>query len=178
MQTVFITGFMAAGKTVVGTELARRLGWTFIDLDQEIEAQSGRSIPELFAEGEDHFRAKEREALEALLPCDRCVVALGGGALTWRDNLEVVRNSGLLAYLEVDEEVLFERLEAGEVERPLLEERQGEDLQQHIGRLLDARRRYYEAATITVRGDREKSIETVAEELHHAIHSRLSANPD
>jgi shikimate kinase len=178
LETVFITGFMAAGKSVVGAAVARRLGWKFVDLDGWIEERTGRSIPDLFAEGEDHFRVEERAALDDLPPCGGCVVALGGGALAWRDNLEVVQNSGLLTYLEVDTETLIERLEGSDVDRPLIEGRRGDDLRQHIGGLLDTRRHYYEAAAITVRGGREKSIETIAEELCHAINSRLSADSD
>ncbi len=178
MKTVFITGFMAAGKSSVGEAVAKRLGWRFVDLDNRIVERTGKEISELFLEGEAHFRTEERKVLKELLPCHECVIALGGGALTRRDNLDLVQESGVLVYLEVDADTLFERLESGDIERPILENKRGEELREHIKRLLDSRRHYYEAAVVMVRGNRKKSIETIAEELHDELHSRLPSDPD
>jgi shikimate kinase len=86
LDRIVLTGFMGSGKTTVGAALAARLGWTFVDLDREIErreAISGapRSVPEIFAQsGEAHFRRLESTALASLLGQHRLVLALGGGA--------------------------------------------------------------------------------------------------
>ena len=84
VRAVFLVGFMAAGKTTVGQELARRLGWDFVDLDARIESCERQSIPEIFRErGESGFRLAETGALRDLLTGSlqpNCVVALGGGA--------------------------------------------------------------------------------------------------
>lgn len=167
---------MASGKSAVGRALASRLGWRFVDLDDRIVERTGRSIPELFEEGEEHFRAEERRALEEVLDERRCIIALGGGVLTWRDTLDRVLASGLLVCLEADVDSIVERLGAGEVERPVLEAKRGEALRMHIRRLLDARRHYYEAAAVTV-STGGRSIETIVEELYHVLHGRLAGDP-
>ncbi len=83
MSHVFLIGFMGAGKSTVGPRLATRLDLPFIDLDDRIEAEQGKSIADIFdADGESHFRALEREALEALAAEPDSVVACGGGIVT------------------------------------------------------------------------------------------------
>ena len=78
---IVLTGFMGSGKTSAGQLLAQRLGWTFLDLDHEIERRDGRTVPQIFSEtGEAHFRHLESAALAALLGQRNVVIALGGGA--------------------------------------------------------------------------------------------------
>jgi len=78
---IVLTGFMGSGKTTAGRLLARTLHWAFLDLDREIEAREGRSVPQIFAEsGEAHFRRLEARTLAALLGRRNVVIALGGGA--------------------------------------------------------------------------------------------------
>src|SRR5689334_9122773 len=88
-RPLLLNGFMATGKSSVGRALAGQVGHPFVDLDQRIEARTGKSVSELFAErGEAEFRALEREELAKALssPATRpAVIALGGGALTRRD---------------------------------------------------------------------------------------------
>ena len=79
---IWLVGLMGAGKSTVGRLLAERLGRAFVDLDDEIAREAGRSIPEIFeAEGEAGFRRREREALERAGRTSH-VVALGGGAIS------------------------------------------------------------------------------------------------
>jgi len=90
-RAVFLLGFMGAGKTSVGQALARRLGWGFVDLDQQIERRAGRTIAEIFAgSGEDAFRRIEtavlRELLAKLGHGSPLVVALGGGTPVREEN--------------------------------------------------------------------------------------------
>ncbi len=81
LDRIILTGFMGCGKTTAGTLLADRLGWRFLDLDHEIEARDGRTVPQIFAEqGEAHFRHLESLTLASLLGERRVVIALGGGA--------------------------------------------------------------------------------------------------
>ncbi len=78
---IVLTGFMGSGKSTVGPLLAAELGWTFIDLDAEIERRTGLSVPQIFSEqGEAAFRKEETAALAAVLGRTRAVIALGGGA--------------------------------------------------------------------------------------------------
>jgi len=81
LDRIVLTGFMGSGKTTAGALLAERLGWTFIDLDREIEARHHATVPQLFADhGEPHFRHLESATLASLLGQRRIVLALGGGA--------------------------------------------------------------------------------------------------
>jgi shikimate kinase len=85
LDRIVLTGFMGSGKTTVGSLLAERLGWRFLDLDHEIEHRDGRTVPQIFAAdgtkgGEAHFRRLESATLAALLGQRHVVVALGGGA--------------------------------------------------------------------------------------------------
>jgi shikimate kinase len=81
LDRIVLTGFMGSGKSTAGAVLAERLGWRFLDLDHEIEARDGRSVPQIFAEhGEPHFRHIESATLASLLGERRVVIALGGGA--------------------------------------------------------------------------------------------------
>jgi shikimate kinase/3-dehydroquinate synthase len=92
---VVVVGFMGAGKTTLGRELATRLGRPFLDLDHAIEERSGKTIPELFAErGEPEFRRIETHALQvALAQPEPAVVAVGGGAVTTPENREALRDA-------------------------------------------------------------------------------------
>ncbi len=94
--TVFLVGFMGAGKTTVGRALATQLGWRFIDLDDHIEARQKRSIAEIFREsGEIEFRRAEATELRNLLAglpiAGAAVVALGGGAFVQKDNARLLK---------------------------------------------------------------------------------------
>jgi shikimate kinase len=81
IRRLVLTGFMGAGKTTVGRQLADRLSWEFVDLDAAIEASAGLTVPEIFAtHGEAHFRKLESQALAAALGRKKIVLALGGGA--------------------------------------------------------------------------------------------------
>ena len=112
LQRIVLIGYMGAGKTSVGRLLAGNLGWTFLDLDTHIEARSGASVPELFAQhGEAHFRHLESTALANALSRKNLVLALGGGtpeALTNRLLLEQTPAT-LLIYLEAPFPILYDR---------------------------------------------------------------------
>ena len=120
MNAIWIVGFMGAGKSTVGKALARRLGWTFVDLDDEIEAAAGASIAGIFAQrGEPAFRALETEALRRLIarPGD-FVIALGGGAFTIEANRGLLRGHGTSVWLDCPFELVQRRV-AQETQRPL-----------------------------------------------------------
>src|SRR6516164_5589626 len=93
---------MGAGKTTVGRRLAKKLGWKFIDLDEEIERREGRLIADIFKqEGESHFRDLERSCLKDLSAARKTVIALGGGAFIDPSSQELAESSGLTVWLKV-----------------------------------------------------------------------------
>jgi shikimate kinase len=115
---------MGAGKTTVGRALARRLGWTFEDLDDRIELLQRRSIAEIFRDsGEAEFRHAEAEALRQLihdLGSAPRIVALGGGAFTQPENAALLESAGVpVVFLDGPPEELFRRCEQETRDRPL-----------------------------------------------------------
>ena len=123
-MTISLTGFMGCGKSSTGRALAERLGARFVDLDAEIVARTGRTIPEIFLEGgEAAFRAVELETLRSVLDeasaGGTTVLALGGGALTEPEARELVLSQSDCVWLRTRLETIRERLGASDASRPL-----------------------------------------------------------
>lgn len=116
-----LTGFMGSGKTTVGREVAARLGWPFVDLDEEIEGSTGRSVREIFeSSGEAAFRVLEREALHRALAADPLVLAAGGGTLADPENLRAASAGGLVAWLHPAFDTIVRRVGGrGKEDRPM-----------------------------------------------------------
>ncbi|MFN2131773.1 MAG: 3-dehydroquinate synthase [Anaerolineae bacterium] len=141
-MNIVLTGFMGTGKTSVGREVARRLGRPFVDMDDEIVARAGKSIPEIFqAEGEAAFRALEAKVCRELSERHGLVIATGGGALVDPENRRAMLASGPVFCLGCRAEGILERL-AGAEDRPLLDV---EDRRAEIERLQGARQEAYAA---------------------------------
>ena len=119
---LWLIGMMASGKTEVGKVLADRKGWAFVDTDQVITAEAGRDIPAIFSEeGEVGFRERERLAVKQASGMPAAVVATGGGAILDPENIEVMRSSGLVFWLQADTATLAARLDNENLSsRPLL----------------------------------------------------------
>jgi shikimate kinase len=145
-DNVILVGFMGAGKSSVGRLLARRLGRCFVETDDMITAQEGRSIPEIFAErGEAHFRALEEEAVRLLALKSGDVIATGGGLYCRDGRPQALKALGTVVWLAGDFDVLYERARrAGE--RPMLAGRARDDVEA----LYRAREPYYRQADLTV----------------------------
>jgi shikimate kinase len=117
---LYLIGPMGAGKSTVGRRLARELGLRFVDLDHEIEAEAGTSIPLLFElEGESGFRARESAALAQVARQTGVLLATGGGCVLAAGNRDLLSASGFVMYLEAPVELQLERL-ARDHTRPLL----------------------------------------------------------
>ena len=153
---IYLTGFMASGKSSVGPRLAARLGSVFWDLDRLIRAHDGRTIPAIFEEdGEAAFREQEAHFLRRTTEVDDLVVALGGGALVDDDNWAFAREHGRVVYLEVDSDTILSRVQGEADRRPLLQDDEGQPLssdrmQRQIEDLLSTRRSRYDAAHATI----------------------------
>ena len=166
---IYLTGFMASGKSTVGPNAAARLGQPFLDLDRLIGAHAGRSIPTIFAEdGEEHFRDLETEMLHRTIETEDLVVALGGGALVDDDNRTFAKKHGLVVYLEVPVDTILARVSNDDTRRPLLEDDTGarlspEQQRIRIEELLTDRRSSYEAAHHTLNAD--QPVEAVVTDL-------------
>jgi len=108
---IYLIGFMASGKSETGRELARLLGMPFQDLDDRIEEEAGRSIPDLFAaQGERSFRALESRLLKETGALAGAVIATGGGAPCYHEGMDWINRSGLSIFLDAAQEELARRL--------------------------------------------------------------------
>jgi len=176
LMRVYLTGFMASGKSTVGPKAAARLGQPFLDLDRLITAHDGRPIPAIFAEdGEDHFRDLETEMLHQTAETDDLVVALGGGALVDDANRAFARNHGLVIYLEVSVDTILERVADDDTRRPLLQDDAGTPLPRaeqrtRIEQMLDERRPTYEAAHRSI--DANRPVASVVTGVKEAVAAR------
>ena len=176
--SIYLTGFMASGKSSVGPIVATKLRLPFVDLDIVIEWRADRSIQEIFdTEGEAGFRELESAALEsAKVPG---VYALGGGALIGADNLALALRRGIVVYLEASPEELVRRLLDSETVRPLLVDKTGQrlsaaQLTMRVSSLLAARQAQYQRAHLSVRTD-GRSVTETAENVLSALRRHLAS---
>jgi shikimate kinase len=171
-RPIILVGLMGAGKTRVGRRLAERLDLPFLDTDHEIEAETGKTIAELFAHiGEPAFREGERRTIARLMLRPASIIATGGGAFidprTRADMLE----SGLVVWLRADLDTLVART-ARSNKRPLLN---GVDREAKLAELMALRYPVYAEAHLTVEsrhGPVEQTVNAVLAALRHYCGSR------
>lgn len=123
LQRIVLTGFMGSGKTTVGPLVAARLGWSFVDADDVIEADAKCTIPEIFRrEGEAAFRERERAAIRRLAGREGLILALGGGAIEDPATRALLLGDPetLLVHLEVELATTLARCRGTEQQRPVL----------------------------------------------------------
>jgi shikimate kinase/3-dehydroquinate synthase len=166
-SNIILTGFSYTGKSVVAREVARRLGWSFVDTDDEIVSLAGKTIPEIFSQdGEQWFRELERRVLQSACERKDVVIATGGGAVVDAGNRELMSKSGVVICLEAQPDTIYCRLladaEKGEtVVRPLLAT---PDPKQHIQKLKELRQPYYALSDWAVHTD-NLTIDEVCQEV-------------
>jgi shikimate kinase len=168
MPCVVLIGFMGAGKTTVGRELAKRLHWTFLDLDNVIEQREHMSVAEIFASsGEVAFRHIESVALTALLQDRKAdgglVLALGGGAFVQKQNRDALSSAGAITVLlEAPVDELRRRCQSESKVRPLAQQ------DARFNELFAARRGDYALARFTVQ-TLDKSVKQVTAEIEQLL---------
>lgn len=161
-KTVVLVGMMGAGKTAVGTQLAKNLGVSFRDSDDEIVKAANMSIPEIFArDGEAFFRQKEAQVLARLLAGPPGVLSTGGGAYMAEHNREVITRFGVAVWLRADLELLWQRVRY-KSNRPLL---QTPSPLGTLRNLLEMRSPVYAKADVIVDSLPGLSIEAMAERV-------------
>lgn len=160
---------MGAGKTSIGRQLAKRLQRRFVDTDHEIEAATGVKIPTIFEiEGESGFRDRETSTLATLAEKEGLVLATGGGVVLREENRTQLRKTGVVIYLRVAPEILFERTRHDR-NRPLL---QVENPLQKIRDLYGMRDPLYrEVADITIEGG-NCSVATLAKRVEEELNNK------
>ena len=138
---------MGSGKSTLGKRLAKHLNVQFVDMDHYIEERNCKTIPQIFAEdGEPVFRKKEQKALHELAEFTDIVIATGGGAPCFFDNIDVMNETGKTIYLNIKPEILADRLIKSKTERPLIKGKSREELVAFIDDTLKKRHEYYSKA--------------------------------
>ncbi len=170
-KTVVMVGMMGAGKTAVGTALARLLSVDFLDSDEEITRAADRSIAEIFErDGEPFFRARESEVLNRLLRGQPCVLSTGGGAFLAEANRTMIHETGVSVWLRADLELLWQRVRH-KATRPLL---RTANPRETLRTLYEARMPLYQQADLVVDSGADLSVEAMAQRVAEA----LAARPD
>lgn len=168
-KPVVLVGMMGAGKTAVGTALARLLGVPFLDSDEEIVKAAQMSIPEIFErDGEPFFRARETEVIGRLLADRPAVISTGGGAFMAPVNRELIAARGVSVWLKADLELLWQRVRHKNT-RPLL---RTADPKGTLARLLAQREPVYALAQLAVEAEPKLSIEQMAQKVAGALQAQ------
>ncbi len=155
---------MGSGKTTLGKLLADQLNYTFIDSDQYIELQEKKSITEIFSQhGELYFRNKEREFILHAQLLDKSIISTGAGLPCFESNIELLNNIGTTVWLEVDENILVERLKKEFSIRPKLQEY--DSIEDAVHSLLNERRKYYSQAKVSINNSTLEDVLKVTKKL-------------
>ncbi len=119
-ENIYLVGLMGAGKTTIGRQLAKSLGLPFYDSDKAIEESTGVDIPTIFEfEGEQGFRDREQKMLQQLTELKGIVLATGGGAILRQENRDLLKENGIIIYLQCSIDRIMERTRR-DTQRPLL----------------------------------------------------------
>jgi shikimate kinase len=167
-QNIFLVGPMGAGKSTVGRQLAESLSYTFKDSDQEIQRRTGVDIPTIFEyEGEEGFRARERQVIEELVAEERIVLATGGGAVLNADNRQDLAARGVVIYLHCTPEQQYSRT-SRDRGRPLL---YTEDPLERLRELMQERDPLYRQVADLVVSTEKRGTASVVKEIRRRLES-------
>ncbi len=145
---IVLTGFMGSGKTAVGRELGRILGYPFVDTDDLIEEREGKPISLIFKEkGEDYFRRIECETVKEISLKKNIVVATGGGVIKNKNNVENLSSGGIIIWLKAEPGIILKRIATEGGKRPLLDV---EEPLEEIKKLLAEREGSYKQADVVI----------------------------
>ena len=161
-DSIYLIGFMGAGKSTVGAKLSEKLGATLIEMDQVIVEQHDMEISDIFDEyGENYFRRLETGLLQDLQGKKNLVVSTGGGVVLRDENIALMRENGYVVYLTAKPEIIYERVK-DKKERPLLNENMSVE---YIEEMLSDRKEYYRSAAHIKVSTNNKSIDEIVEEI-------------
>ncbi len=161
MNIVF-TGYMASGKSAVGRRLAALFNMPFYDTDSLIEEKCNMAIPQIFAKsGEDYFRKAEAEVIKEVSGLDNAVISTGGGAVLDKENIDALRERGVIINLEPTEEVIKARLSGEDGTRPLIK---GNSIDEIIARF-NERKPYYDNCDFKIKVTADKEIDDTVKEI-------------
>jgi shikimate kinase len=166
---IYLIGFMGSGKTYWGHLLSEKLGIPFFDLDEQIVNHADKPITEIFAaDGEEHFRVMEKDLLHIISEShENFVMSCGGGTPCYFNNIEYMKQSGTVVWINTPQQTLFERLIKEKDKRPLIKNLTDDQLKGFINKKYSDRKIYYEQATIKV-DEEPVLLDSLVEKIFHA----------
>lgn len=167
-NNIVLVGFMGAGKTTIGKLLAKALGYSFIDTDEEIEKEEGLSIAQIFEKkGEGYFRELESNFITNFR-LSKCIIATGGGMPCHKDNMEKLKVLGTVLFINTPYDSIIERLKLNQNSRPLLKSSLGNG-KDDLLHLFSKRQDMYKSSDKEVLGDSNPSC--IVEEILKTVNS-------
>ncbi len=161
-RSIFLIGFMGAGKSTIARALQRELGFPLIEMDERIVKEQGMSINDIFAQyGEDHFRDIESQLIVDIGKEEPSIVSCGGGVVVRPQNTQNMKEIGRIVFLKATPETIYERVK-NSTDRPILN---GHMNVEYIAELMEKRRALYEAAADIMIQTDGKTREQICEEI-------------
>jgi shikimate kinase len=163
-SNIILIGFMGSGKTTIGRQVAKRVNFEFIDIDEQIVKKSKKTIADIFRDqGEWAFRTKEREELLSLTSRQKIILSTGAGIVMEPENVPLLKSLGLLVWLHADPDILFERAMRSR-KRPLLATDNPRHIFDHL--LIKRIAIYRDLADLTLDVSHSSYMETVNSVIH------------
>lgn len=169
-MNVVLVGYRGTGKGMVGKHLAKRIGYKFIDTDDDLEEKAGMQIPEIFEKfGEEYFRGLETKAIKRACSKDQYVIATGGGAPMREENVKMMKKNGVVVLLTCSPEVIYSRIK-GSKHRPALTNL-GDEFKE-IKSMLEKRNPTYHRVADFSTDNSVKTVEENADEIIQFLKSK------
>ncbi len=161
-MNIVLTGFMASGKTTIGKRISELCGYEFVDTDEMTEEIAKKSINEIFAsEGEEYFRQLESDVIARAATADKTVISTGGGVVLRAENIEELRKTGRVFFLNADFSVIESRVLNAMASRPLM---RGQSMEEIKKRYAD-RMPYYNNCDVKIHITEETTPDDAAKEI-------------
>ncbi|MCA9074321.1 MAG: shikimate kinase [Planctomycetaceae bacterium] len=165
-MVITLIGYRGTGKSTVAAPLASRLGWDWLDADDVIEANVGKSIREIFAvDGEDVFRKHERTTMQALFGRDKLIIAAGGGAVLNHETRRDMQSAGPVIWLTASVDTILSRMQGDATtadRRPNLTNDGG---RREVEQVLAIREPLYRECADIIISTEEKDVDTLVDEI-------------
>lgn len=164
MDNIVLIGFMATGKTTIGMELFKKLNYTFIDTDLEIEKRENMKISDIFEKkGEEYFRKLETDLLKELVDKKNIILCTGGGIIVRKENVPILKNIGTVVWLNGNIKTIIRNLLSSDIDRPLL--RNSNNIEVKVDELLRKRYHIYKQNCDLEIDINDKNIQQVTSEI-------------
>ncbi|MCU0389727.1 MAG: shikimate kinase [Thermoflexibacter sp.] len=151
-ERIYLLGMPGSGKSTLAKQLAKEIGYHFLDLDEWIVQSERNTVAEIFAiKGEDYFREIERKALLHTLTLEKTVIATGGGTPCFFDNMQTIKTYGFAIFLDVPVEILAQRVSKESGVRPLLNVKP-EEINAQLQEKYNQRLPFYKQANLIISG--------------------------